>query len=124
MLRHAPNRLAPHSSWAYSAPVNTGLQQQALAATTPNAAGYRVTMSLEKSLRLFDLSPAFCQTNTLPSDTFPPQHQPRSRPPVADPRRAVPDHITSATIREWHFALYFASLRFTINRNVVRYPKK
>ena len=48
---NVPTRLAPHSSWTYSAPANTGLQQPALAATTPNAAGYRVTMSLEKSLR-------------------------------------------------------------------------
>ena len=52
---NVPTRLAPHSSWTYSAPVNTGLQQQALAATMPNAAGYRVTMSLEKSLRVFAL---------------------------------------------------------------------
>ena len=59
--------LAPHSSWTYSAPVNTGLQQQALAATTPNAAGYRVTMSLEKSLRLFGLAPASGRTPPLPT---------------------------------------------------------
>ena len=54
-------RLAPHSSWTYSAPVNTGLHQPALAATTPNAAGYRVTMSLEKSLRVFSPIPALCR---------------------------------------------------------------
>ena len=59
---NTPSRLAPHSSWTYLAPVNTGLQQQALAATTPNAAGYRVTMSLGKSLRLFGLPPASCRT--------------------------------------------------------------
>ena len=65
-LGNVPTRLAPHSSWTYSAPVNTGLQQQALAATTPYAAGYRVTMSLEKSLRLFTPPAASCRTNTSP----------------------------------------------------------
>ena len=53
----AAKPLAPHSSWTYSAPVNTGLQQQALAATMPNAARPRVTMSLGKSLRLFSSLP-------------------------------------------------------------------
>ena len=62
---NVPTRLAPHSSWTYSAPVNTGLQQPALAATTPNAAGCRVTMSLGKSLEVFSLSPVFCWANRL-----------------------------------------------------------
>ncbi len=47
-----PTRLAPHSSWTYSAPVNTGLQQPALAATMPYTAGLRVIISLEMSLSL------------------------------------------------------------------------
>ena len=60
---HVPTRLAPHSSSTYSAPANTGLQQQALVETTPNAAGCRVTMSLEKSLRLFSPLQELCQAN-------------------------------------------------------------
>ena len=69
-LGNVPTRLTPHSSWTYSAPVNTGLQQQVLAATMPYAAGRRVAMSLEKSLMPFDLPPASCRTKTpLPTRT-------------------------------------------------------
>ena len=74
---NVPTRLAPHSSWTYSAPVNTGLQQPALAATTPNDAGYRVTMSLEKSLRLLALCEASRRTNVTPNDT---QQSPKPNP--------------------------------------------
>ena len=79
-----PTRLAPHSSWTYSAPVNTGLQQQALAATTPNAAGYRVTMSLEKSLRLFSPILASCRTSTTPTYTRKPPKPAPTRTQFAD----------------------------------------
>ena len=52
---------------AYLAPINTVLLQQALAATTPYVARYRVTMSLGKSLRLMDAEPLAAGRTTPPT---------------------------------------------------------
>ena len=73
MFSTLPILLSRLASWTYHAPVNTGLQQQALAATMPNTAGHRVTMSLGKSLRLFPSTKSSIRFYVPENSSHPPQ---------------------------------------------------